>query len=246
MKIIVVANQKGGVGKSIVSIHLAFFFKELGFNVNVIDLDPQGNTSSILSNDFQNFKASELFTEKLCDLKHNDRIFVGDIGLSNCQDNIDISLFKNNINHLASLKNNDQKTICIIDTAPTASTIQIAPLVVADFVVSPIEIDEFSFSGIKNISSTINNVKKQYNPKLNFLGIIPNRVHGNSPRQKQLLEQLQTNYGHLLLSKEIALGERQAVRDAIGNRQPVWKLKSRSKAKKEFLSMVEFVANRVN
>ncbi|RCT89703.1 ParA family protein [Acinetobacter baumannii] len=246
MKIIVVANQKGGVGKSIISIHLAYFFKELGYVVNVVDLDPQGNTSSILSNEFQNFKASELFTQEIGTLNQNDRIFVGDIGLSNCQDNIDISLFRKNMSQLASLPTENQKTICIIDTAPTASTIQIAPLVVADFVVSPIEIDEFSFSGIKNISSTINNVKNQYNPKLNFLGIIPNRVHGTSPRQKQLLAQLQANYGHLLLSKEISLGERQAVRDAIGKRQPVWKLKSKSKAKNEFLDMVKLVAEKVN
>lgn len=247
MKVLVVANHKGGVGKTIISIHLAYFFLEKGYDVKFIDLDPQGDSSCILSED-KRFEcilnSSDLFNITDSNFKNGSVLFKGNTELAKFQ-NVNSNIFKENILNLAQQKNNS-KSICIIDTAPTASEIQITPLIPADFVISPIELDEFSFRGISTIVNTISNVRKTYNSKLNFLGIIPNRVHGTSPRQIKLLKELQEKYSHLLVSSDCSIGERQAVKDAISNRQPVWKLKgSRSKAKAELLEFATLVYNKV-
>lgn len=223
MKIITIANQKGGVGKSALSLHIAFYLHELGKKVVFIDLDPQGNSSSVLGKtDFQAVaSASSLFQDNFSlDTPLPDAVLLkGDASLVN---NLDIKLFVQNMNQL--IKSIDDETICIVDTAPTASALQIAPLIVSDCVVSPIELESFSIAGIASILNTLNNIKEQYNPRLNFLGIVPNRVKGVSHRQLTLLEQLRTSYSQYLLDPDFKINERQAIPEALDQGIPVWRL----------------------
>lgn len=246
MKTIVIGNQKGGVGKSVIAINIAYYFKEIGYNVIFIDLDPQGDSGKIIEKDFQNFHAADLFRTKISFSNTlDDLFFKATPELSNYLVGVDLQTFKDNFKFLAEYSKS-KKTICIVDTGPTASDLQIAPFTIADYILCPIELDEYSIEAIATVTNTINNTKKIHNPKLTFLGIIPNRVHGTSPSQKAMLKTLQTSYSHLLLDEKLLLTESEVVRTAKTNRMPVWKVKTRAKSKKEFFDFVQVVASKIS
>lgn len=151
MKTIAIANQKGGVGKTAVACHLAFHLRDAGHKVLFIDLDPQGNASSTLkASAVPNVDAAALFADDLIELTVRDGITL--LGANAA---------------LADLERADPKVIghfrehmtawsaafdfAIIDTAPTLGLRMSAALIVADFVLCPIELESYSIQGITNM-----------------------------------------------------------------------------------------------
>ncbi|WP_419642546.1 ParA family protein, partial [Thiolapillus sp.] len=153
MKTIAITNQKGGVGKTTIAVHLAFDLRDKGKRVLFIDTDPQGNSTSTLGNYLADAKASMMFSEPLSFEPENGLNVIGaDAGLADIEraDPVVIKQFMLNINNF-----NDTFDYCIIDTPPTMGLRMTAAIMVSDFVVSPIELESYSISGITTMLQTI-------------------------------------------------------------------------------------------
>ncbi|EJE6498590.1 ParA family protein [Salmonella enterica] len=221
MKTIVVANQKGGVGKTTVSTHLAFYLRDQGKKVLFIDLDNQGNSSFTLKASATGSLAAELFKNPAPTVQANDKItlLAADdslVELERAKPDA-IEKFVKAVNHLGA-----SFDYCVIDTAPTLGLRMVAALTAANFALCPIELENYSIQGITKMLQTIFGVKQRHNPDLTFLGMLPNRFNSHSTSQKENMAELLASYAHLMITARI--GNRSSISDALGQGIPVWEI----------------------
>lgn len=183
MKVISILTEKGGVGKTTTSIHLGASFAENGKKTLLIDFDAQRNLSvgyniskesgysikNFLDGDFDNFSLH----------KKNEHLFIlsGDRNIEN--GNYKRDVLSKNIENFKSLGFD----YIIIDCPPRPITNKIGlgeiALNASDYVISPIEAEQYSIEGINELLPSIERIK-QFNPRLQFLGFFFNKVLENS------------------------------------------------------------------
>lgn len=230
MKIGVVAQQKGGDGKTSSIVHLAFDFLERDLRIGVLDLDPQKNSSSSLRQFASGYTASKLFEPNSTDNLHaalgglpegplvclieadDEMADVNTLKFSQIAEH-----FKANIEAMAQ-----HLDVLLIDTAPSLNVSLRAALNIADCVLSPIQMQKYSIDGIRKLLTVIGNMQKR-NPKLQFLGMLPNMVDGRDPMQMRNLAALKAKYPQLMIPVEIH--RRGSIADAMATGIPVWKIK---------------------
>lgn len=178
MKIISVANQKGGVGKSTTVASFGSGLKMEGKKVLFIDLDPQTNLTVSLG---------ALPGETIYDVitgnadinnavqKINDRYIIpGDVELSNADKEFNQTGREYKLKK-ALEKLSDQYDYIIIDTPPALGTLTVNALTASDYVIIPAESDTSSIQGISQIANTIAAVKEYCNSNIDILGILLTR-----------------------------------------------------------------------
>lgn len=230
MKIGAVAQQKGGDGKSTTIVHLAFDFLERGLRVGVIDLDPQQNSTSTLRKFASDYTASKMFEPDSGDRLHAAFASLPEgplVSLIAADDEMaDVNKlpfkqiagnFKANVQALSRYFD-----VVLIDTAPSLNASLASALFAADFVLSPIQMQKYSIDGIRKLLTVIGNMRKM-NPKLQFLGMLPNMVDGRDPMQMRNLAALKAKYEQLMIPIEIH--RRGSIADAMATGVPVWKIK---------------------
>lgn len=180
-RIIAIANQKGGVGKTTTAINLSACLAEVGQTVLAVDFDPQGNATSGLG-----------FEKEYMD-KTVYEMLVGDCPIEECiikevQDNLDVlpsdvnlagaeielldvpekdSLLKK---ELKKVKENYD--FIIIDCPPSLSLLTVNALTAADTVLVPIQCEYYALEGLSQILQTVDLVKKKLNPGLELEGVV--------------------------------------------------------------------------
>lgn len=237
MKTVVIWNNKGGVGKTAVSVHLAQYLEEQAKRVLVIDLDGgQGNTSSTLKAFDSGVTASQLFESSAPKIvqTHGITLIAGDKKVQDLEQAAKQQVLPALRKVLPAIgKDFDY---CVIDTPPGGGLRVSAALLAAQYVLSPIELDNYSIDGITGVLQTIFGVKKQFNPELAFLGMLPNRLNAHSVAQKAALEELLSKYAQFMVPAKI--GNRSSIPEALRAGVPVWRLK-KSSAKDAGLEMLE-------
>lgn len=228
MKTIAISNQKGGIGKSTIAVHLAFYLREKGHTVLFIDLDPQANASKtiLLANERMtslSIKSSDLFKADSITLDAKEpslQLIAADPAMADIERASTEVLrnFKKKIQEI-----NAHWDYCIIDTPPTLGIRMSAALMTANFVLSPIELEEYSIDGITKMLQTIFGIREKWNNNLIFLGMLANRFNPRSLAQKNTLETLLKNYSNLLIPAHI--GIRSSIPEALSKGIPVWELK---------------------
>lgn len=210
MKTLALANQKGGVGKSAVAVQLAYYFAHSSKRVLVIDLDHQGNATKALATGglvtVSEMPASRVLTVPVSGVE--DEAFVvlpadGEAlrGLERRDD--EHQVFVSNLaGFLEAVASSFD--VCIVDTNPNPDIRQLAALVTASHVLSPIELTQESVDGIGALlnddSVGVRRIQATIRPDLVLLGVLPNKVDRTSPFQKQNLRDLATHYRELLIS----------------------------------------------
>lgn len=207
MKTLVLANQKGGVGKSAIGCQLAYYLAQHGKRVLFLDFDHQKNSTKpiIKSNraTVTNFTVSQLLEGKEITLpKANFVLVPGDDTLSNLERQPDKhNGFVNTLkNFLGSV--NDQFDICIIDTNPNPDIRYAAALITANFILSPIQLNQEAIDGIGSLLNHqrygYHKIKAALNPGLELIGILPNMVEP-TPFQRANFKQLVEHFSKLLI-----------------------------------------------
>ncbi len=183
MRTISIINLKGGVGKTVTSINMAY---ELMHNrdcrVLLIDCDKQGNTSKFMKcHDYDKKSLSDVLlgTAGVMEVSVRTKFALIDVVPANMsllkadrQVLLDTTKPQQSRVREALEQVRDQYTYCVIDCAPDINISVINALVASDDVIIPVTIDKFAFDGIRKILEQIRDVKKYYNPKLEFIGCL--------------------------------------------------------------------------
>lgn len=239
-KIISFANQKGGVGKSTLCLQSAFYLVEAKKRVLVLDFDPQGNTSSRLSQDaernaikFTGLTTAELFsvglprTEVMHCPRGMDLIWTtkNDPELSEIESmNLDCSLRPaENLRNSGLLEKYDY---VLIDCPPSLGRKLVAALVLSTHVVSPVQVSGFAVDGLEGLLNTVISVQSDLNPELENTGIVINNLNRNFQTHMEARQELIDAVPDLVYKAEI--GVRGKLDEATNRGVPVWSIKSTS------------------
>jgi len=249
MKTLAIANQKGGVGKSTIAVHLVWRAMEAGKRVLLVDLDGQANSTRTFVEKPTGLAASALFRGEPNGMSPSQdqngfALVHADIGINDVE-GLPLESIRTPtlwLDSFASLFD-----LCVIDTPPNLGRRLLAALIAADFVISPIALNGYALQGVEALQRSIVTVKKTFNPRLKNLGILPNLVNHRSTSQGKLLAQLRATLGARVLPMELTA--RVAVSDAIDGNHPVWtKRRGQSawKAGREMRSVCEELLRRIS
>jgi len=201
-RIIAVANQKGGVGKTTTAINLSACLAELGNKTLIIDLDPQGNTTSGLGVDKNNLENS-IYELLLGDCQIEDclieeqlenlDILPSNISLSGAEIEL-IGVEKKEYilkNQIEKIRDNYEYTI--IDCPPSLNMLTINAMTTADTVLVPIQCEYYALEGLSQLMYSINLVKKRLNPNLVMEGIVFTMFDARTNLSLQVVENVKEN-----------------------------------------------------
>lgn len=258
MKTIIATIQKGGQGKTFLTCNLAFWLAaKKGLKICVIDLDTQGNSSFTLAKYASGFESEQLFLDenlnfdfsfldekekpeelKIQIVKASPRLADFE-KISGAELSKNIQIFTQNLQKLESFFD-----FCLIDTAPSLSNVLACSFLNGDFYYTPVELETYSLQGVEKILKVAQNLSKQ-NPKLKFLGILPNKVDVRKPRQKATLQTLKQTFGAYVMPYSLSL--RDSFAQALSEQKPVWEIKKTAarKAIQEFNDVAQYVFENV-
>ena len=225
MDTLVITNQKGGVGKTTIAALLAWWFAEKEkARVALLDLDSQKNLTRTFAQHRHEVSAARLF-EAAPQLPFAERppgdlcLFAGETELADLE-RAPPEVVRNFRNNLAQLR--PHFDYCLVDTPPALGLRMTAALIVADYVLCPIELEEYSIDGVTAMIKAIVGVRQRHNPRLKFLGLLANRFNAHSLRQREALQALFGAYGQHVIPAKIST--RSAIPEALSRGVPVWRL----------------------
>lgn len=225
MTVQVISNQKGGVGKSTLAVLWSQWLADKrGARVCVIDLDAQCNCSKSLARFAGSVEAASLFASASSALPTPSgsgvTVLPGSKRLADVElarPDAVIPAFRRHVVALAQAFDH-----VVVDTPPALGVRMSAALIAADWVVCPIELEEYSIDGVTDMLKTIFGVRQRYNPGLRLAGLVANRFNPHSVRQKAALRDLAVNYSEFVLPAKIST--RSAIPEALAAGVAVWQL----------------------
>ena len=250
--IISFANQKGGVGKTTSAVNLAACVAALGHSTLLIDLDPQGNSSSGVGVNKKKVKYSmyEVILGE-CSLADaiqktpytNLSVAPATISLAASEfelismDNRELALKK----QIESL--GEEYEYIFIDCPPSLSILTLNALTASHGVVIPMQCEYFALEGLTQLMLTIKKVKQHYNPALNITGILVTMYNSRLLLSVQVISELRKHYADKLfeqcISRNVKLSE------APGFGVPVYYHDKKSKGAEEYLAVAKELTLRI-
>lgn len=250
-RIIAVANQKGGVGKTTTSINLSACLAALGKRVLAIDMDPQGNMTSGLGIDKNEVEYSvydlilgetgieqvickEAF-ENLDIIPSNIDLSASEIELIGVED-------KELIVHNEVEKVRDNYDFVIIDCPPSLNTLTINAMTTADTVLVPIQCEYYALEGLSQLIHTVELVKERLNPNLGIEGVVFTMYDARTNLSLQVVENVKDNLNQTIYKTIIPRNIRLA--EAPSHGLPINLYDSKSAGAESYMLLAEEVINK--
>jgi len=246
MKKIVIANHKGGVGKTTSSINISAGLAKKGKNVLIIDADPQSNLTESFGI-FDPVKDLYLSFSKgdplpIINVKKNLSIVPNSLNFSGIELEIAGRMPREII--LKELMAGLDKTFdyCIIDCPPSLGLITLNALVAADEVYIPMEAEFLAYRGIDSIVGIINLVKKHFNPGLMIKGVFFTKYNEQRVLTKEIKNQIKGYFGDNLMKTAIRVNV--ALAEAQSSGKDIYEYDPKSNGAKDYMSLVNEIIKR--
>ena len=222
---VAVLNQKGGVGKSTTVINLAAYLAKSGRKVLVVDIDPQGNTTSGLGIDkqkldstlydvlFSRAQAPEVMqkvtTHKLSVLPANEQLAGAEVEMVSVPARE--FMLKSVLENLSA-----SHDYVLIDCPPSLGLLSVNALAAAEHVLIPVQAEYYALEGLSQLLSVVQQVKAAVNPDLNVLGVILTMYDSRNSLSVQVKKELEQYFGEKMFQTIIPRNVRLAEAPSFG------------------------------
>ncbi len=246
-KAIAIFNQKGGVGKTTTNINLAACLALKGKKVLVLDIDPQGNTTSGLGISKKNLDATsyDLIIEEGIDpystiyptkVKNMD-IIPASVDLSGAEiELVQLEGREKRLKKALDIVRGSYDYI-FVDCPPSLSLLTINALTAVDSVLIPIQCEFYALEGVSQLVSTIDLVRRSFNPRLAIQGVILSMFDGRANLSIQVADEVKKFFGSKMYSTVIPRNVRLA--EAPGYGLPITSYDPRSKGARAYMAFAD-------
>ncbi|MDR1689976.1 MAG: AAA family ATPase [Clostridiales bacterium] len=247
-RIIAIANQKGGVGKTTTNINLAACLAEQGKKVLTIDADPQGNTTSGLGID-KNSLEKTIYNVILGECQIEEVIYDTPVkGLSLVPANINLAgaeieiISQNNREYILKKILDNRKNLfdfILIDCPPSLNILTVNALTAANSILVPIQCEYFALEGLSQLMHTVKLVQNRLNPQLKIEGIVFTMYDARTNLSMQVVDEVKNNVDkkvyRCIIPRNVRLSE------APSHGLPITMYDEKSKGAEGYINLAEAV-----
>ena len=254
--IISIVNQKGGVAKTTTALSLAWGIakKDQTSRCLLIDLDPQGNATGVMSYPkdqtgnsrntiFEAFKTGK-FSSSQVNSTHLKNLFF----IPSSLDLVEVeSMLSNKLDGFYKLKDSleglkKEFSLVVIDCPPSLSLITINAMIASDYLLIPLQASKFSLDGIQNVLDSVNAIQKRYNPNLKILGALMTMYDSRVAMSQVMIEEIQK----LMPIFDIKIPKSIAIEEAHLMKQNIYEYAPKSKVTQEYSNLCEKIIDELN
>jgi chromosome partitioning protein len=246
-QVIAFANQKGGVAKTTSTLNLAVAFKEQGFAVLTVDLDPQGNLTMSQGMDPDQVERSmydvlvhSIPVEEVVHRAEVD-VAVSSIDLAGAEMALSSMIGRERALQKALLPVRNRYDYILIDTPPSLGLLTINALTASDGVIVPVQCEYLSLRGLVQLENTLSMIRENLNPVVEIKGILPTMYDSRTLHSREAVEMLKENFGDLVYETRIKKTVRYAEAPVEGS--SVLKYDSSGPAAKAYRDLAKEVLN---
>ena len=250
-KVIAIANQKGGVGKTTTAVNLSACLGKRGKKTLIIDIDPQGNTTSGLGIDPRGIEQS-IYDCIINDVPMQDVILKTDFeGLWICPSNINLAgaelelVMKDNREFVlkrAISEVKDSFDFILIDCPPSLGLITLNSFTATDSILVPIQCEYYALEGLSQLTNTIKMVKKRLNPHLAMEGVLLTMFDARTNLSIQVVEEVKKYFRNRVYTTVIPRNVRLSEAPSFG--QPIIEYDRNSRGAECYTDLADEVIER--
>lgn len=218
--VIAVTNQKGGVGKTTTAINVAYYLAKAGKRTLLVDFDPQGNATSGLGVDKQSLEftvgdmivGGATFEQVLRQTEFKNLWLLPALPtLANTE--VELAQAEHRFTRLKRVLQDSLEAydIIIIDCPPSLSLLTVNALIAAHYVLLPVQAEFYALEGLGQLLETMKLIRKNLNPTLDLVGVLPTMVDGRTSLSGQVLAEITKHFPakvfHNVIPRNVRLAE---------------------------------------
>ena len=219
-KTIAILNQKGGVGKTTTTINVAAYLAKLGHSILIVDLDPQGNATSIDKQSLENTTYDVLFgTVNVAHIIKDTSLAGLHILPTNSQlaaAEVDLAIEERREFRLKESLDTISYDYILIDCPPSLGLLSLNALTAANLVLVPVQAEYYALEGLGQLLDVIQRVRQGLNTNLELLGIVMTMYDSRTSLSEQVMAEVKKHFGQKLFNTVIPRNVRLAEAPSFG------------------------------